>query len=77
MIQNQCNAVAGPEVRGYVAVLPGIIVMTISTKLRAQVSPQAISKVTRIFNGTLDDIFNELFQNARRAGAMRSFVAGI
>jgi hypothetical protein len=39
------------------------------TKLRARVSPQAITKVTRIFNGTLDDIFNELFQNARRAGA--------
>jgi len=44
--------------------------MTALTKLRARVSPQAISKVTRIFNGTLDDIFNELFQNARRAGAM-------
>lgn len=39
------------------------------TTLRARVSPQAISKVTRIFNGTLDDIFNELLQNARRAGA--------
>ena len=47
--------------------------MTIQTKLRARVSPQVISKVTRIFNGTLDDIFNELFQNARRAGA--TFVA--
>ena len=45
--------------------------MTMITKLRAQVSPHAISKVTRIFNGTLDDIFNELFQNARRAGATR------
>lgn len=43
--------------------------MTTMTKLRARVSPEAISKVTRIFNGTLDDIFNELFQNARRAGA--------
>ena len=43
--------------------------MTVLTKLRARVSPEAISKVTRIFNGTLDDIFNELFQNARRAGA--------
>ena len=43
--------------------------MTIVTKLRARVSPEAITKVTRIFNGTLDDIFNELFQNARRAGA--------
>ncbi|NLR72087.1 sensor histidine kinase [Novosphingobium sp. ERN07] len=45
--------------------------MTMITKLRARVSPEAISKVTRIFNGTLDDIFNELFQNARRAGAGR------
>lgn len=43
--------------------------MTTMIKLRARVSPEAISKVTRIFNGTLDDIFNELFQNARRAGA--------
>ena len=48
--------------------------MTILTKLRARVSSQAISKVTRIFNGTLDDIFNELFQNARRAGATRVVV---
>jgi len=39
--------------------------MTKLTKLRAQISPQAISKVTRIFNGTLDDIVAELFQNAR------------
>ena len=37
--------------------------MTMITKLRARVSPEAISKVTRIFNGTLDDIFNELFEN--------------
>ncbi|WP_292626703.1 ATP-binding protein [Novosphingobium sp. 17-62-19] len=43
--------------------------MTLPTKLRARVSPEAITKVTRIFNGTLDDVFNELFQNARRAGA--------
>lgn len=45
--------------------------MATITKLRTRVSPEAISKVTRIFNGTLDDIFNELFQNARRAGATR------
>uniref|UniRef100_UPI0005BE95D8 ATP-binding protein n=1 Tax=Sphingobium xenophagum TaxID=121428 RepID=UPI0005BE95D8 len=45
--------------------------MTTITKLRTRVSPEAISKVTRIFNGTLDDIFTELFQNARRAGATR------
>ena len=41
--------------------------MTTPTKLRARVSPQAISKVTRIFNGTLDDIFAELFQKIGRA----------
>ena len=43
--------------------------MNTTAKLRARVSPEAISKVTRIFNGSLDDIFNELLQNARRAGA--------
>ena len=43
--------------------------MNTATKLRARVSPEAISKVTRIFNGSLDDIFNELLQNSRRAGA--------
>ena len=45
--------------------------MTTLTKLRARVSPQAITGGDRIFNGTLDDIFAELFQNARRAGATR------
>lgn len=43
--------------------------MPLPVTLRARVSPEAITKVTRIFNGTLGDIFNELFQNARRAGA--------
>ena len=43
--------------------------MNLATKLRARVSPEAISKVTRIFNGSLDDIFGELLQNSRRAGA--------
>ncbi|WP_371423907.1 ATP-binding protein [Tardiphaga sp.] len=43
--------------------------MPFPATLRARVSPEAITKVTRIFNGTLGDIFNELFQNARRAGA--------
>jgi hypothetical protein len=38
--------------------------MNTTAKLRARVSPEAISKVTRIFNGSLDDIFNELLQNA-------------
>ncbi|MBB3862766.1 hypothetical protein GGQ88_004068 [Novosphingobium hassiacum] len=43
--------------------------MNTATKLRARVSPEAISKVTRIFNGSLGDIFGELLQNSRRAGA--------
>ena len=37
--------------------------------VRATVSPETISKVTRLFNGTIGDILNELLQNARRAGA--------
>lgn len=37
--------------------------------IRATVSDQTITKVTRLFNGTLKDILNELLQNARRAGA--------
>jgi hypothetical protein len=37
--------------------------------IRATVSPETISKVTRLFNGTIGDILNELLQNARRAGA--------
>jgi hypothetical protein len=35
----------------------------------ASVAQNAISKVTRLFNASLDDIFAELIQNARRAGA--------
>ncbi|MDT0576388.1 hypothetical protein RM533_09330 [Croceicoccus sp. F390] len=37
--------------------------------IRASVSPETIGKVTRLFNGSLSDILNELLQNARRAGA--------
>ena len=37
--------------------------------IRPAVSQAAITKVGRLFNGTLADILNELFQNARRAGA--------
>ena len=40
---------------------------TISTR----VSQDAIGKVTRLFNNTIDDVLAELFQNARRAGASR------
>ena len=39
------------------------------TTVRATVAPEAIDKVTRLFNGTIDDIANELLQNARRADA--------
>ena len=36
---------------------------------RAQVSTRVLDKAPRFFNGGLGDIFNELLQNARRAGA--------
>lgn len=39
--------------------------------LQATVSKDAIEKVTRLFNASLDDILAELFQNARRSGANR------
>lgn len=39
------------------------------TRIRTSVSPETISRVSRLFNGTISDIANELFQNARRAGA--------
>lgn len=40
-----------------------------SQTFHASVSQDAISKVTRLFNASLDDIFSELFQNSRRSGA--------
>lgn len=45
--------------------------MTLPDTIRAVVDPQAITRVTRLFNGTLADVLNELLQNARRAGATR------
>lgn len=45
--------------------------MTLPATIRAVVDPQAITRVTRLFNGTLADVLNELNQNARRAGATR------
>lgn len=45
--------------------------MTIPFTFHASVADDAISKVSRLFNATLDDIFAELFQNARRAGASK------
>lgn len=43
--------------------------MTLPTEIRPSVGDQLITKVSRLFNGTIADILNELFQNARRAGA--------
>ena len=40
-------------------------------RIRASISPDAMRKVTRFFSADLGDIFLELFQNARRAGATR------
>ena len=40
-----------------------------SFSFHAQVAAQAIEKVGRLFNASIDDILNELLQNARRAGA--------
>lgn len=51
--------------------------MTIPTSFHACVAEDAISKVSRLFNATLDDIFAELFQNARRAGATQISVSQI
>ena len=45
--------------------------MTRFKPFRAQVSPTILEKAPRFFNGTFQDIFNELLQNARRAGATR------
>ena len=45
--------------------------MTRFKPFRAQVSPKILEKAPRFFNGTFSDIFNELLQNARRAGATR------
>ena len=51
--------------------------MTIPTSFHACVADHAISKVSRLFNATLDDIFAELFQNARRAGATQISVSQV
>jgi len=43
--------------------------MSVLTTIEARVSQSAITKVTRLFNGTIADVLQELLQNARRAGA--------
>lgn len=45
--------------------------MPLPTTIRSSVSQEAITKVTRLFNGTMKDVLDELLQNARRAGALR------
>lgn len=42
-----------------------------STTITASISPRILSKAAHMFSNRLDDIFIELFQNARRAGATR------
>lgn len=43
--------------------------MALPTTIRAVASAEAINTVTRLFNGSLTDITNELLQNARRGQA--------
>ena len=43
----------------------------IASPIRARIHERAPSRVTKLFNAGLGDIFAELFQNARRAGAGR------
>ena len=43
--------------------------------IRARIDEKALTRVTRMFNAGLDDIFNEVLQNARRAGATQVSVA--
>lgn len=43
--------------------------MTLMTTVSTSVSQGAITRITRLFNGTLLDVLNEIFQNCRRAGA--------
>src|SRR3546814_7507583 len=45
--------------------------MTLPREIRPTVGDELITKVSRLFNGTIADVLNELFQNARRAGAGR------
>ena len=43
--------------------------MSLPTTIRPEVGQSLITKVSRLFNGTLGDVLQELFQNARRADA--------
>ena len=48
--------------------------MSLDDRFYASVSQGTLNKVTRLFNATLGDVFQELLQNARRAGASRVLV---
>lgn len=48
--------------------------MTSVFSFHAQVAAETIEKVGRLFNASLDDILNELLQNARRAGATKILI---
>jgi hypothetical protein len=43
--------------------------MTLPFAIRPALGQAPISKVSRLFDGTLSDVLHELFQNGRRAGA--------
>lgn len=43
--------------------------MNMPATIRAEAHVSAIKSVTRLYNGSIEDITNELLQNARRAGA--------
>lgn len=47
----------------------------IPAMIATAVAPETITKVTRLFNNTAYDVICELFQNARRAGAIQEAVA--
>lgn len=49
--------------------------MTLPLSIRPAVGQTLISKVSRLYNGTLGDVLHELIQNGRRAGAKAIYVA--
>ncbi|MDI1296149.1 MAG: ATP-binding protein, partial [bacterium] len=44
-------------------------IMALPATITSQVGASLITRVTRLFNGTIQDVLNELLQNSRRAGA--------
>lgn len=49
--------------------------MIFPSNIRPAVGQTLISKVSRLYNGTISDVLHELFQNGRRAGAKAIYVA--